>query len=167
MFQGAEQARDQLYDTFESTVKELQRKAGVRNLMVERRLEQTQDKFEKKQAQFQEVRGVWQGGHQCVQGVHASRGHSSPWWQVLNAANLDPALFTTVTHKLDEVLDQRNALIRDLKYQIARVTKSHNDVARTYSARLEQLGIPSSEVDVELAPTRTALGPAGLVASNV
>lgn len=97
----------------------------------------------------------------------AAAAHTRGRSQVLNAANLDPALFTTVTHKLDEVLDQRNALIRDLKYQIARVTKSHNDVARTFSARLEQLGIPSSEVDVELAPTRTALGPAGLVATSV
>lgn len=90
--------------------------------------------------------------------------------QALRAGNLDPTLFATVTRKLDEVLDQRNAMISDLKYQIARVIKAHNDTARAYAGKLQQLGIAAEEVQVKVpaadllpAPLGLAAGPADLV----
>ena len=88
--------------------------------------------------------------------------------EVLRAANLDPAIFNTVTQKLDEILDNRNSLIQDLQYGVARATKMHNDTIRTYVARLIELGIPEQELSqLKLMPTSTGLGPASLVVKKV
>ncbi len=87
--------------------------------------------------------------------------------EVLISANLDPSVFTSVTKKLDDVLDNRNALIQDLQYKVARASKTHNDSIRTYKSRLSELGIPHDELDFALIPTSTSTVPAGLVVKRV
>jgi hypothetical protein len=90
-------------------IRNVQRRSELRNLSLERKLESVHGDFEKRQQQLSAV---------------------------LSAANLDPTILASVTRKLDEVLDTRNALIWDLQYSIARVSKAHNDVIRTYQAKL-------------------------------
>ena len=47
--------------------------------------------------------------------------------EVLAAANLDPNMLGTVSKKLDDVLDAKNSAIKDLQYELARVTKAHKN----------------------------------------
>ena len=142
-FDEVEAERDELYDNFEGTVRAVQRKSHLKNMVLEQRVEGMLDACEQKQEQLS---------------------------QVLNAAELDPAVLSMVAQRLDQVLDGRNGQIKHLQYAVARVAKAHNDVLRVYSAKLAELGVP---VDAEDFPAlsqgagapglATTSGPAGLV----
>merc|ERR1712028_109242 len=83
--------------------------------------------------------------------------------EVLAAANLDPNMLGQVSKKLDDVLDAKNGAIKDLQYELARVTKAHNDVIRVYESKLTEFGIPVEELGFRPLLTNTGTGPAGLV----
>ena len=58
-----------------------------------------------------------------------------------------------------------NGAIKDLQYELARVTKAHNDVIRVYESKLTEFGIPVEELGFRPLVTSTGTGPAGLVVS--
>merc|ERR1711988_1719764 len=134
-----QQERDELYEKFESTIYDVQQKSGFRNLLLEKKLQAVEETLEKKDAQLSEV---------------------------LAASNLDPAVLGQVTNKLDDLLEEKNKAIQDLQFEIARVIKGHNDLIRTYEAKLAEYGIPKQELGFESLKTETTTGPAGLVARN-
>lgn len=68
-----------------------------------------------------------------------------------------------VTKKLDEVLDSKNQLIKALQYDVAKVSKAHNDLIRVYEAKLAEFGVPVEELGFRPLITNTNTGPAGLV----
>ena len=80
-------------------------------------------------------------------------------------SNLDPAVLGQVTNKLDDLLEEKNKAIQDLQFEIARVMKAHNDLLRTYEAKLAEYGIPKQELGFQPLRTDTSTGPAGLVAA--
>ena len=140
-FQQVESERDELYDRFVRSIYDVQQKSGFKNLLLEKKLGALKEQLEKKEAQLNEV---------------------------LAASNLDPAALAIVTRKLEDVLDAKNAAIRDLQYDLARACKAHNDMLRTYEAKLGEFGIPTAELGfspVVLDPGQPlGRGPAGLVA---
>lgn len=83
--------------------------------------------------------------------------------EVIHAANLDPNMLGSVARKLDDVLDSKNGVIKDLLYELARITKAHNDVLRVYESKLTEFGIPVEELGFRPLVTSTGTGPAGLV----
>ncbi|XP_044787128.1 dynein regulatory complex subunit 4 isoform X2 [Bubalus bubalis] len=140
-FIKVQQERDDLYQKFTSAILEVQQKAGFRNLVLERKVQALVAAVEKKEVQFNEV---------------------------LAASNLDPAALTLVSRKLEDVLESKNSAIKDLQYELARVCKAHNDLLRTYEAKLLAFGVPLDNVGFK--PLETAVigqtlgqGPAGLV----
>lgn len=76
--------------------------------------------------------------------------------EVLTASNLDPSALSVVTRKLEDVLDSKNSAIKDLQYELARVCKAHNDLLRTYEAKMRQFGIPVEEMGFK--PLESTLG---------
>lgn len=54
-------------------------------------------------------------------------------------------------------------LVQDLHYELARITKAHNDVIRVYESKLTEFGIPVEELGFRPLVTSTGTGPAGLV----
>ena len=130
------QERDDLYEKFESTIYDVQQKSGFKNIILERKLQVVDESLEKKEAQLSEV---------------------------LAAANLDPNMLGQVSKKLDDVLDAKNGAIKDLQYELARVTKAHNDVIRVYESKLTEFGIPVEELGFRPLLANTGTGPAGLV----
>ena len=135
-FTKVERERDELYSKFENAIFEVQQKSGLKNLVLERKLEAVGDQLEKKEAQLGEV---------------------------LSASNLDPGTLQQVTKKLDEVLDSKNQLIKALQYDVAKVSKAHNDLIRVYEAKLAEFGVPVEELGFRPLITNTNTGPAGLV----
>nr|XP_012321408.1 growth arrest-specific protein 8 isoform X5 [Aotus nancymaae] len=140
-FSKVQQERDELYWKFTAAIQEVQQKTGFKNLVLERKLQALSAAVEKKEVQFNEV---------------------------LAASNLDPASLTLVSRKLEDVLESKNSTIKDLQYELARVCKAHNDLLRTYEAKLLAFGIPLDNVGFK--PLETAVigqtlgqGPAGLV----
>ncbi|XP_064129677.1 dynein regulatory complex subunit 4 isoform X2 [Loxodonta africana] len=135
--------RDQLYQKFTAAIQEVQQKTGFKNLVLERKLKALSTAVEQKEAQLNEV---------------------------LATSNLDPAALTIVSRKLEDMLESKNSTIKDLQYELARVCKAHNDLLRTYEAKLLAFGIPLDNVGFR--PLETAIigqtlgqGPAGLVAT--
>merc|ERR1739845_95931 len=100
-------------------IHEVQQKSGFKNLLLEKKLKTLFDTLEKKEAQLNEV---------------------------LAASNLDPNALSAVTRKLEDVLDGKNAAIKDLQYELARVCKAHNDLLRTYESKLSAFGVPIDEL---------------------
>lgn len=142
-FQKLEIERDSLHKNFVSAVQEVVQKANFKKLMLERKVVALADSLEKKDAQLNEI---------------------------LAASNLDPAALSVVTRKLEDVLDAKNGAIKDLQYELARVCKAHNDLLRTYEAKLTAFGVPVDEVGFKpLESTVTGQeigkGPAGLVSA--
>ena len=68
-----------------------------------------------------------------------------------------------VHKKLDDVLENKNQIIKALKYDVAKVSKAHNDLIRVYEAKLAEYGIPAEELGFRPLVTNTSPGPAGLV----
>lgn len=135
--------RNELYNNFVKAIHEVQQKSGFKNLLLEKKLKALVDTLEKKEAQLNEV---------------------------LAASNLDPTALSAVTRKLEDVLDGKNAAIKDLQYELARVCKAHNDVLRTYESRLKSFGVPVEELGFKplesaVAGQQLGQGPAGLVAA--
>jgi chromosome segregation ATPase len=142
-FELCKKERDDLYRNFIKAIHEVQQKAGFKNLLLEKKLKALVDTLEKKEAQLNEV---------------------------LAASNLDPNALSAVTQKLEDVLDSKNAAIKDLQYELARVCKAHNDVLRTYESRLKSFGVPVEELGFKplesaVAGQQLGKGPAGLVAA--
>ncbi|XP_066541477.1 dynein regulatory complex subunit 4 [Hoplias malabaricus] len=135
--------RDELYQNFTKAIQEVQQKTGFKNLLLERKLDALTDTLEKKEAQLNEV---------------------------LSASNLDHTALNVVTHKLEEVLDSKNVAIKDLQYELARASKAHNDLLKTYEAKLKVFGIPVEELgfkplESSIARQTLGQGPAGLVSA--
>lgn len=87
-YDEVEAERNELYENFEGTVRAVQRKSHLKNMVLEQRVEGMVDACEAKQEQL---------------------------GQVLHAANLDPAVLSMVAQRLDQVLDGRNAQIKNLQ----------------------------------------------------
>ncbi|KAM4722416.1 dynein regulatory complex subunit 4 [Rhinophrynus dorsalis] len=142
-FQKVQGERDELYRKFTAAIQEVQQKSGFKNLLLERKLLALGETLEKKEAQLNEV---------------------------LAASNLDPTALSVVTHKLEDVLDSKNNAIKDLQYELGRVCKAHNDLLRTYEAKMRAFGIPVDELGFKplesLVPGQSfGHGPAGLVSA--
>eukprot|EP00117_Sycon_ciliatum_P000196 scpid67620/ scgid6365/ Growth arrest-specific protein 8; Growth arrest-specific protein 11 len=142
-FKQTETERDDLYARFVSAIKDVQTKTGLKNLLLEKKLEVLSDTLEKKEVQLNEV---------------------------LSASNLDGEALAMVTRKLEEVLDVKNDAIKDLQYELARVCKAHNDLLRAYQSKLVSFGIPPEDLgfqplQTEVSGQSLGQGPAGLVST--
>lgn len=128
--------RQQLLDSFESTVKQVQRKSVMKNVQLQQVLDRKANDFETRKQQLEEV---------------------------VRAARLDPTVLNAVTNKLDDVIGTRNALINDLQYKVAKVGKSYNDALRTLDSKLEEFGIPADSIGFQPQAGLMSTLPAGLV----
>lgn len=109
-----EKEREELDTNFENSVKREQKNSQLKNLLLEKNLATLERKLSQKVSQFKEA---------------------------VTAAQLDPTSVETVTERLDFVLKSRNQLIRDLKYQLVRVTKAHDDMMRSFNEKFDEFGL--------------------------
>ena len=77
-----------------------------------------------------------------------------------------------LAEQLNDVLDVRNQLVADLRYNILRVTKAHEDMMRTLSEKFDEFGIPFDKSIGRLPAHRPqdadqiTSAPAGLVVTH-
>eukprot|EP01147_Barroeca_monosierra_P001769 gene1770-4881_t len=171
-FSDVESERDELYERFVKTIHDVQQKSGFKNLILEKKLTALSESLEKKE-------GVL--GRDCIvianklaipdeqKSAVPSCRHEAQLNEVLASSNLDPTALAVVTQKLEDVLDTKNAAIKDLQYEVARMYKKYNDTVRTFQSKLDEFGIPKEEIGFQLVITdpEQPLGkaPAGLVSS--
>ncbi|PNW76803.1 hypothetical protein CHLRE_11g476850v5 [Chlamydomonas reinhardtii] len=135
-FSKVQTERDELYGKFEASIYDVQQKTGLKSALLEKKVEALGEALEMKEAQLAEV---------------------------LTAANLDPGTLAAINQRLEEVLDNKNQIIKALQYDVAKVSKAHNDLIRVYEAKLTEFGIPVDELGFRPLVTNTSTGPAGLV----
>lgn len=144
-FEKIQAERDELYSRFVKSIHEVQQKSSFKNILLEKKLSTLGELLEQKECQLNEI---------------------------LSCSNLDPSTLNMITRKLEEVLLSKNTAIKDLQFELARVCKAHNDMLRTYEAKLKAFGIPVEELGFK--PLESSVsdhilgkGPAGLVSAQV
>lgn len=143
--------REELKEKFEDVVIELQQKTGLKNVLLERKIAIMEREGEKQEIMLKETLDT------CA--------------AVVKATGKDLESPIELERRVENVLDEKNKLIQELRYELARLTKAHDDLFATYEAKLQQFGIPKEELGFE--PLRTTskwsylLGPAGLVTKNL
>lgn len=120
---------------------EVQRKTGVKNTLLTRKILRLKDVSEKKDA---------------IIGEYQAKGAIPP----------------ESNQKLENIIERKNVIIKDLKYELMRVSKAHDDLLYAYEEKLLKYGIPKSElgfIPMSVVPecsTGIGRGAAGLVTKN-
>merc|ERR1739841_500518 len=135
--------RDETRKCFTDSLTEVQQKSGLKNLLLEKKLCKLTELLQIKESQFNEI---------------------------LGSSNLDEKSLSIVNEKIEEVLNSKNNTIKDLRFEVARLAKSHNDLINTYSAHLQACGISKDDIGFEplqpqgVCTQQLGKGVAGLVA---
>jgi len=138
-FAAVEKERDELYESFESSVRAAQQKSDFANHVLEQRLVGMNESVENTSIQIR---------------------------QLVEAADLNQGDVQYIASALDDAMRAQNQRIRDLEYDVVKSTKVYNDTLRTYSAKLNQLGVVDAEIaELGFKPLESiaSVGPAGLV----
>jgi hypothetical protein len=118
-YERAQSERDRLYEQFQNSVFNVQQKSGFKHLLLEKRLAAVGESLEKKEAQLNEV---------------------------LVSANLSPAVLGQMSKKLENVVEAKNEMVRELHAELERVVTLHNDAIMAYEAKLAEYGVPKEEL---------------------
>lgn len=137
-FKVVEQQKRDMYERFEIAVDQLRSRANVKNQVLDQVLAVRQAELEKKDVQLREL---------------------------VQRSGLDQATVDEICKKMEEAIEAKNSIIRNLRYSMAHATKAYNDAIRVYEAKLVEFGIPAEELGLELLETQTSDMPAGLVAA--
>lgn len=136
-YKKVQQERDELYQKFEKTIQDVQKKILFKNQLLETKVGTLQEVVEKKDAQLREI---------------------------IKQSKLDKDAIGEITATSENIIEEKNKRIRELEFELEKVTKAHNDVIRVYESKLAQYGIPPEELAiVPLLATATTTAPAGLV----
>jgi len=84
---------------------------------------------------------------------------------IIQQSGMEPNLYQQLMSKIQISIEQKNNLIKNLKYSIHHATKAYNDAIRVYEAKLVEFGIPPEELGFQPIETVTSTMPAGLVSS--
>lgn len=123
---------------FEMVIDQLRSKANMKNQYLDEVLAVRQAELEKKEVQLREL---------------------------VQRSGLDQGTVDEICKKMEEAIEAKNSIIRNLRYSMAHATKAYNDAIRVYEAKLVEFGIPAEELGLELLETHTSNMPAGLVAA--
>lgn len=114
-----ENERKQLFDEFHRLVYEMHQKTGLRNLLLEKKLETIQESLDAKEASIN---------------------------QILTAANIDPDKLGMVRSTLDEVENIKNEAIKSIQTELKKIREAHSNMVKTYEGKLSEFGIPVEEL---------------------
>jgi len=131
--------KKELETRFEKVTTEVKHHADAKNVALSRKLGGLSEMLEIKDTQLQ---------------------------QIVRQSNIDPMVVGAVNAKLQESIESKNALIRNLQYSIQHASKAYNDAIRVYEAKLTEFGVPADELGFQVLETKASLMPAGLVSSQ-
>ncbi|XP_058828960.1 dynein regulatory complex subunit 4 [Topomyia yanbarensis] len=110
--------RDQLKSMFEKSILELQQKSGLKNSLLERKLEYIEKQTEQREAILGEV---------------------------LSLAGIEPQ---SLSIRIEKLLVQKNDKIQDLRYEFARVSKMYDDLLSLIESKLSKFGITLKDLEL-------------------
>ncbi|XP_066141629.1 dynein regulatory complex subunit 4-like isoform X2 [Euwallacea fornicatus] len=115
-FDKLQQERDELHDRFIKAILEVQQKAGVKNILLQKRIETLSQITEQRDVIIAEL--------------------TSSLKETPDKTN----------KKLEEILSKKNVTISYLQYELARACKTHDDLLATFKEKIKLYGIPKSEL---------------------
>ena len=133
-----ENEKNEMYKKFEIAIKQLQGKAEYKNEILEQKLDVFQKQLETKELTLREL---------------------------VQRSGLDQATVDNICKNMEEAIEAKNSILRNLRYSLAHATKAYNDAIRVYEAKLIEFGIPADELSLEPLVSSTSTMPAGLVAA--
>lgn len=137
-FEKSSGEKDRLRSKFEIITSEVSRHTDLQNTILHQRLCQLENQLAHKEHKLNAI---------------------------LNEANVDNNNYANTRNQIQESLEHKNNLVKNLKYSIHHATKAYNDAIRVYEAKLVEFGIPPDELGFQPLETKTSTMPAGLVSS--
>lgn len=134
----AESEKNDMYRKFEIAIRQLQQRAEYKNETLDRKLAVFQRDLERKEMTMREL---------------------------VQRSGLDQGTVDNICKNMEEAIEAKNSILRNLKYSLAHAIKAYNDAIRVYEAKLLEFGIPADELGIEPLVTNTSTMPAGLVAA--
>eukprot|EP00421_Protoceratium_reticulatum_P010400 CAMPEP_0168403256 /NCGR_PEP_ID=MMETSP0228-20121227/24036_1 /TAXON_ID=133427 /ORGANISM="Protoceratium reticulatum, Strain CCCM 535 (=CCMP 1889)" /LENGTH=461 /DNA_ID=CAMNT_0008416855 /DNA_START=27 /DNA_END=1412 /DNA_ORIENTATION=- len=111
--------RDQLYENFQHAIYDVQQKSGLKNLILEKKIDAVEEALETTEAQLSEL---------------------------LVSANVDQATQAGISQRLDQVIAYKNDIVAQLEEEVQRIKDSHATMVKTYESKLAEYGIPPEEL---------------------
>ncbi|CAK4076160.1 unnamed protein product [Aphanomyces euteiches] len=108
-----------LHSHFQASIHDVQQKNGLKNLLLEKKLESIHDVLEQKDVQLNEV---------------------------LSHAQLDPSMAGQVRKRLEDIVEAKNQQVRDLEKELAIVVRLLGDFTKAAEAKLAEYGTPVDEL---------------------
>jgi len=132
------QEKIDLGERFEAVTNEVKSHAELKNDLLTKRLGDLEEQLIYKETQLQ---------------------------QLLQRSQIDPSVSNQVLTRIQQSIDAKNGLVKNLQYSIHHATKAYNDAIRVYEAKLTDFGIPAEELGFQPLESKTSTMPAGLVSS--
>jgi len=110
--------RDEFFKKFQSAIYEVQQKSGLKNLLLEKKLDTVEEALEVTDAQVSEL---------------------------LLSSNVDGG-GTGISQKLDEIIEYKNDVITELHEDVQRIKDAHVQMIKTYESKLAVYGFPVEEL---------------------
>jgi hypothetical protein len=111
--------RDELYTKFQHAIYDVQQKSGLKNLILEKKIDSIEEALETTEAQVSEL---------------------------LTSANVDQATSSGISQKLDQVIAYKDDIVAQLQEEVHRIKDSHRTMVSTYESKLAEYGIPPEEL---------------------
>lgn len=111
--------RDEVFNKFQDSILEVQQKTGLKNLILEKKLETISETLEAKDVQLH---------------------------QVLSAANMNPDTIAQVSASLEDIENNKNEQISVIQSELKRIREAHSNMVKTYEGKLAEFGIPVEEL---------------------
>jgi len=137
-YKKMEQEKNDMYKKFEQAIAQLQGRTEYKNEILEQKLAVFQTQLERKELTLREL---------------------------VQRSGLDQPTVDNICKNMEEAIEAKNSILRNLRYSLAHATKAYNDAIRVYEAKLIEFGIPAEELSLEPLVSNTSTMPAGLVAA--
>jgi len=111
--------REDLYSKFQHAIYDVQQRSGLKNLILEKKIDTVEEALETTDAQVSEL---------------------------LTSANVDQATASGISQKLDQVIAYKNDIVGQLQGEVSRIRDSHSTMVKTYESKLAEYGIPPEEL---------------------
>jgi hypothetical protein len=159
-FHHVEKERNELFEKFESTIYDVQQKSGFKNILLERKLQvsrklvsllveasdthmhpfrrQSMNPSRRRNRSFQRSSMLLTSTPTCL--APFQRSLTMSLTPKVRARSSRGALARWSRLNIGMLLADADGAIKDLQYELARVTKAHNDVIRVYESKLTEFG---------------------------
>lgn len=127
-----------LSDEFQRSIYDVQQKTGLKNLLLEKKMDAMASRLEHKDAELNEV---------------------------LLHAKLEPAIVDRVKGRLDDIMGNKSREVRELEKELAAVAQLQQDLATAMELKMSEYGLPFDELGFTTA-ARGLSGASAIVTST-